>query len=97
VVDILKKLRVQPVVDAFASADNRRFDGWWGDGSPFGVDAFELVVLITPVWPRRRWYQRLVKLTLARVEYPVGYGFFDRFGGERRRGVLWPVQAALVC
>lgn len=31
---------IEPEVDGFATADNRRFSEWWGHGSPYGEDAF---------------------------------------------------------
>ena len=39
--EILDKLEVAPERDAFANKDNKRFDKWYGEGSPEGEDAFE--------------------------------------------------------
>ena len=39
--DALKKLGVAPTIDAFADAANHRLAKWWGEGSPWGVDAFQ--------------------------------------------------------
>ena len=39
--EILDKLEVAPERDAFANKDNKRFDKWYGEGSPDGADAFE--------------------------------------------------------
>ena len=40
--EILDKLEVVPERDAFANKDNKRFDKWYGEGSPDGEDAFEI-------------------------------------------------------
>ena len=39
--EILDKLEVVPERDAFANKDNKRFEKWYGEGSPEGEDAFE--------------------------------------------------------
>ena len=39
--EILDKLEVAPERDAFANKENKRFDKWYGEGSPDGADAFE--------------------------------------------------------
>ena len=39
--EILDKLELVPERDAFANKDNKRFDKWYGEGSPDGEDAFE--------------------------------------------------------
>ncbi len=38
--EILDALEVTPVRDAFADKDNKRFDKWYGEGSPDGTNAF---------------------------------------------------------
>lgn len=39
--EALKKLGVTPTIDAFADKANNRLAKWWGEGSPWGGDAFE--------------------------------------------------------
>ena len=39
--EILEALEVTPVRDAFADKENKRFDKWYGEGSPDGTNAFE--------------------------------------------------------
>ena len=39
--EILEALEVTPVRDAFADKENKRFDKWYGEGSPDGANAFE--------------------------------------------------------
>ena len=39
--EILNGLQVTPDRDAFAKKDNKRFEKWYGEGSPDGADAFE--------------------------------------------------------
>ena len=39
--EILDKLEVVPERDTFANKDNKRFNKWYGEGSPKGEDAFE--------------------------------------------------------
>ena len=38
--EILEKLQIRPTVDAFSSANSKRFERWWGPGSADGTDAF---------------------------------------------------------
>ena len=38
---ICKRWGMTPTVDAFASKDNARCPMWWGEGSPWGTDAFQ--------------------------------------------------------
>ena len=40
VADIISRLGVSPEVDCFATKENKRFDRWWGEGSPEAQDAF---------------------------------------------------------
>ncbi len=39
--EILNGLEVVPERDALANKDNKRFEKWYVEGSPYGVDAFE--------------------------------------------------------
>ena len=41
--EILNSLQVTPDRDAFANKDNKRFEKWYGEGSPDGADAFEKI------------------------------------------------------
>ena len=41
--EILDKLEVASERDAFANKDNKRFDKWYGEGSPDVEEAFEKI------------------------------------------------------